>query len=62
MERWGRDSWSAAIKLSATDGHTTHTHTIPHYKRSGLYSTEGKKNPICHEGGFGNGVGTGMTI
>jgi len=26
LERWGRDSWSAAIRLSETHGHHTHTH------------------------------------
>jgi len=60
MERWGRDSWSAAIRLSETHGHHTHTHThtekIPHYKRPGFYRVKKNKNK------YGNGVGTDMII
>jgi len=56
MERWGRDSWSAAIRLSETHGHHTHTHTerekIPHYKRPGFYRVKKPKTSMGMELGL----------
>jgi len=55
MERWGRDSWSAAIdsqKLMATTHTHTHTEKIPHYKRPGFYRVKKPKTSMGMELGL----------